>query len=306
MHCAKFVLVAVAAAVCAPAQESQAVADAKLLLREAGALVQDAGELQQASMAQNISGQQARAGDLTGALATVQSVRNSAVSGQLYNGITWHMAAKGNWSGAMKLLADLPEGSGRSVAYFGIGNILAHQRDFANARLVAYALQQEPDGALQYTDLLALIASVEGSSPLQTRPAPPRPATIDQIRAMQPGASRAHAFAQLAMQQATHKDPAAPVTVTLAQEDARVTADVAPTTLEMIAVTRGSTGDLPGALSVVNQLDPESRAWPLWNLTGMMVHAGQRNEALAIARSQESRTARAYALLGIASALLDK
>jgi hypothetical protein len=306
MHCAKFVLVAVAAAVCAPAQESQAVADAKLLLREAGALVQEADELQQSSIATNVSGQQARAGDVAGALATIQSVRNPVAPGQLYSGLTSHMAAHGNWSDAMKLLADLPEGSGRSISYFGIGSILAHQHDFANARLVAYAIQQEPDGGSQYRDLLALIALEEGSSPRQAMAAHASQATLDQVRSMQPGATRAQAFAQLAMQQAAQKDPAAPVTVTLAQEDARTTAGVPSQTFEMIAVTRGATGDLPGALSVVNQLDPSSRAWPLWNLTGMMVHAGQRNEALAIARSQESRTARAYALLGIASALLDK
>jgi hypothetical protein len=248
--------------------------------------VQDADELQQSSIATNVSGQQARTGDLAGALVTIQSVRNPVAPGQLYSGLTSHMAAHGNWSDAMKLLADLPEGSGRSISYFGIGSILARQHDFANARLVAYALQQEPDGGSQYRDLLALIAAEEGSAPRQPRPVPAPAATIDQIRAMQPGASRAQAFAQLAMQQAAQKDPAAPVTVTLAQEDARATAGVASKTLEMLAVTRGTTGDLPGALSIVNQLDPESRAWPLWNLTGMMVpcrsaERGTGNRALA-------------------------
>jgi hypothetical protein len=306
MMWAKAAMVAAAAAVCAAAQEPQAVTDAKLLLREAGALVQEADELQQASIAANVSGQQARAGDIPGALATIQNLRNGVAPGHLYSGLTWHMAANGNWSAAMKLLADLPEGSGRSLSYFGIGSILAHQHDFANARLVAYTLQQEPDGSSLYTDLLALIAAEEGSAPRQPRPVPPSSATIDQIRAMQPGAVRAQTFAQLAMQQATRKDPTAPVTVTLAQEEALATADVAPATLETIAVTRGVTGDLPGAISVVNQLDPGSRAWPLWNLTGLMVHAGQRNEALALARSQQSPAARAYALLGIATALLDK
>jgi hypothetical protein len=65
-------------------------------------------------------------------------------------------------------------------------------------------------------------------------------------------------------------------------------------------------GDFPGARQIVSNLNGEDSVWPLWNLTEQLVEAGMENDAVALAHAQEFPRARAYALLGTATAMLER
>ena len=124
-------------------------------------------------------------------------------------------------------------------------------------------------------------------------------------------AGRAYALAQLALQlalqPADRKDGFASLTANLAMEDALSGGDaVNPFVFELIAVVRGILCDLPGALQVVDSLKDTNKVWPLWNITEQLVGAGKKDEALTLAHAQEAPRARAYALLGTATALLEQ
>jgi hypothetical protein len=79
-----------------------------------------------------------------------------------------------------------------------------------------------------------------------------------------------------------------------------------PYVFEFIAVTRGLLGDFTGAEAMISRMDSETRAWPLQNLTGMLVRAGRETEAVSLAESQSAPHPKACALLGIATALADQ
>jgi hypothetical protein len=116
---------------------------------------------------------------------------------------------------------------------------------------------------------------------------------------------RALALASLGMQQAGRGDHAAAFTVQKAWDTAQeAKPEVGHRVFEFLAIARGSLGDFSSALAMVERLDAESRVWPLSSLTNMMVAAGRKEEALALARSQESAHPKVYAFMGIARAML--
>jgi hypothetical protein len=130
---------------------------------------------------------------------------------------------------------------------------------------------------------------------------------LDMIKGMTDPKDRAYAFAQLALQQAEEKNGRAALTSILAMEDARQAGDaVSPFVFELTAVTRGILGDFPGARQILTELKEGHSVWPLWNLTEQLVEAGRKGEAVALAHAQEFPRARAYALLGTATTLLDQ
>jgi hypothetical protein len=129
----------------------------------------------------------------------------------------------------------------------------------------------------------------------------------DTIKRIKEPEGRAYAFAQLALQQAERKDGGAALTAFLAMEDARRAGDaVNPFVFELIAVTRGMLGDFPGARQIVSELKDGHSVWPLWNLTEQLVEAGRASDAVALAHAQEFPRARAYALLGTATTILEQ
>ena len=128
--------------------------------------------------------------------------------------------------------------------------------------------------------------------------------TIDKI---QGAGERAYGLAELALEQAKKNDPAAALTVELAWEAAmNAQGETEPYVFGFIAVTRGILGNFGGALEVVSRLEGAERAWPLQNLTMMLVHAGKKEEAVALAESEEMPQARACALLGVANQLIEE
>jgi len=80
-----------------------------------------------------------------------------------------------------------------------------------------------------------------------------------------------------------------------------------PYVFAQIAVTRGMLGDFSGALEVVGKMAEEERYWAVEALAAMLVEAGKKTEALALAESQpEVFCARASAFAGIASQLIEE
>ena len=90
-------------------------------------------------------------------------------------------------------------------------------------------------------------------------------------------------------------------------EEARRAGDaVNPFVFEAIAVTRGILGDFPGARQIVSELKDGHSVWPLWNLTEQLVEAGRKSDAVTLAHAQEFPRARAYALRGTATTMLEQ
>lgn len=117
---------------------------------------------------------------------------------------------------------------------------------------------------------------------------------------------RAEAVATLALEQAENNNPAAPSTLLVAYEMAKdPTSHLAGKALETVVVTRAELGDFVGAREILESMElPESRVWPLWNITAMLAELGRDNEALAFAENETSPYPKAYALLGTAQGML--
>jgi hypothetical protein len=81
---------------------------------------------------------------------------------------------------------------------------------------------------------------------------------------------------------------------------------VNPFVFELLAVARGTLGDFAGARRIASELKDGHQVWPLWNLTEQLVDAEKKTEALAVAHAQDFPRARAYALLGIATTMLEQ
>ncbi len=122
---------------------------------------------------------------------------------------------------------------------------------------------------------------------------------------------RAYGLADLAFEQAD-KDPAgAKLNVASAWKLAQEARSQAPpyvfqNAVTFVAATRARLGDFAGALEIINGPDLQSKSWPLAVLAQAMVGSGQKDAALALARSQAEPPTRANALLQIATSLMDQ
>jgi len=133
---------------------------------------------------------------------------------------------------------------------------------------------------------------------------------IEAIQRIPNGASRSEAIGALALEQAAAENPAAALTAERALEFANeadsgsVSSDRGR---EMIAVTRAILGDFAGAEEIIKSMpEPESRVWPLWNLTSMLTEAGQGTQALTLAEDENAPLPKLHALLGTAEGLLTR
>lgn len=119
---------------------------------------------------------------------------------------------------------------------------------------------------------------------------------------------RAEAVATLALEQAENTNPAAHSTLQAAYELAKdPSSPLASKALETVAVTHAELGDFAGAREILESMEqPESRVWPLWNITAMLAESGRHKEALAFAENETSPYPKAYALLGTAQGLLHR
>ena len=120
-------------------------------------------------------------------------------------------------------------------------------------------------------------------------------------------AERAEGLVELASQEAGKHEPGAPLAVELAYEAAmNAGAETKPYVFEMIAVTRGELGDFGGAEGMIAKMKDSSKVWLLWNLTEILIRGGHEAEAISRAEGQSAPRPKAYALLGVGTALINK
>ena len=140
----------------ASAQSLPQVSQVRAILHEAGKLVPKMEDSQQSSAASNIAGQQARAGDLAGALETIRSVAKREAGS--YYGLGWALAAAGEWRSALDLIRDLPEDNLKALDYLGIAEPLARSGDFEHALAVARKIAAIPKTETRFADVLVEVA----------------------------------------------------------------------------------------------------------------------------------------------------
>jgi hypothetical protein len=138
------------------AQEVPPLAEARSILQEASALVPEVEEAQRASLANNISLEQVKAGDTAGALATIQLLPAGPVRDGALCGSSSALAAQGNWRMAIQNIESLSQGRGNSVAFLSVADRLAQRRDFEDAIIVARMILDTPDTS-RFADTMMLV-----------------------------------------------------------------------------------------------------------------------------------------------------
>jgi tetratricopeptide (TPR) repeat protein len=251
-----------------------------------------------------------------------------------YQTIAMELAKEGYRSEALRiieriyrLIAEAPDQKHRQDTIFTLGNAWASLGELEAAREVAEQLVpgQQREGVLmviadkQATDSepldalpqamaltyepwrigsLRLIADSLAASGNYMQAL----STIDLI---DDAGERAYGFSEVAYEQARKNDPSASAFLQLAWDAARKAGnETQPFVFGQIAVGRGMTGDIAGALEVLDRMAERDRWWAVESLSAILVHAGREPEAIALAEGQQTAYPKATAYLGIASQLI--
>jgi hypothetical protein len=201
----------------------------------------------------------------------------------------------GDFQGAHLVAEELQVGAERETAIKEIIDARAVQGDIDGALLDVADL---PTESLRYRSLWTIAGILIDSKKFS------RAMAI--ANTLPAGEDHVEILADLALKQAETGDPDAASSIDLAWKAAldpteKAKADV----FETLAVAEGNARDFMRAIDLISTMDPESKTWPLWILTELMVDAGQGKEALTLAETQEPLP-RAYALLGIANGELEQ
>ncbi len=202
----------------------------------------------------------------------------------------------GELDAAMATAAELPPGNQRDGVVLLVGLERAKAGDLSGALDDATALAYEPWRNISLRDVAVRFAAMgNDAEALGTLDLIPEPA------------ERAEGLVELASQQIGKHSPVAPLALELAYQAAlNAGAKTKPYVFEKIAVARGELGDFGGAEDMISKLNDSSKVWPLWNLTEWLIQGGHEAEAISLAESQSAPYPRAYALLGAATALINR
>jgi tetratricopeptide (TPR) repeat protein len=202
----------------------------------------------------------------------------------------------GELDAAIATAEELPPGNHRDGIVLQVGFERAKVGDLSGALDDATALSYEPWRNISLLELAVGFSSLGNDAQAL--------ATLDLIP--EPG-ERADGLAQLASLQAERHDPSAPLALELAYEAAmNAGAETKPYVFEGIAVTHADLGDFGAAEDMIARMNDSSKVWPLWVVTEMLIRSGREAEAISLAESQSAPKPRAYALLGVATALINK
>ncbi len=202
----------------------------------------------------------------------------------------------GELDAAMASADQLPPGNYRDGIVLRVGFERAKAGDLSGALDDATALLYEPWRNISLRELAVRFSSLGNDAQAL--------ATLDLIP--EPG-ERADGLAQLASLQAEKHDPSAPLALELAYEAAmNAGAETKPYVFEGIAVTHADLGDFGAAEDMIARMNDSSKVWPLWVVTKVLIRSGREAEAICLAESQSMPKPRAYALLGVATALINK
>ena len=260
-------------------------------------------EFMTASMYYTIMSRLNEAGNRDAASAIVERIYGIAAAAEnpdrkqeLLGLLTWAQVSAGRLQEAISSAEELPPGQWRDSAMEVISMERTKQGDAAGALEEVVEISGDVLRNICYRTVADGFAGSGNYAQAL--------ATIDRIQG--PG-ERAYGLAELALQQAEKDDPAAGQTVELAWQAALNAGDgTKPYVFGFIAVTRAMLGDLAGAEEMISHMDDSARVWPVWNLTEMLVRAGRETEAISLAESETAPHPKAYALLGTATALIDK
>jgi hypothetical protein len=249
----------------------------------------------------NIAGELAREGNRPAAVAVVDRIYDLlavASTEQAKQGLLLFLGQAqvglGELGSAVSTAEQLPPGNYRDSIVMQVGFEHAKAGDLEDALDYATALLYEPWRNISLREAaVRFSASGNEAQALATLDLIPEPA------------ERADGLAQLASLQAEKHDPSAPLALELAYE-AAINAGADTHVFEGIAVTRGDLSDFGGAEDMIAKMNNPSKVWPLWNLTKMLIRAGREAEAISLAESQSAPKPKAYALLGVATALINK
>jgi hypothetical protein len=142
-------------------QEQNRIDQVRDLLRQASKLIADMPEEQRMSAASNIANTQARAGDISGALATVHSLKNPREQAQALGFVAIAMDYSGNSADALALISNSANGQGKNDSYAMIAAAHADKGDFSGALRIANLIQAEP---VRLVETLIMIATAEWKS----------------------------------------------------------------------------------------------------------------------------------------------
>jgi tetratricopeptide (TPR) repeat protein len=200
----------------------------------------------------------------------------------------------GDSATAMRVIALLIPGSNRDISLMSLAIQFAKADDLADAEDSASRISEA--GLRAHTFQSIALAETDfgrDSSALDT---------AEKVTDI-PG--RADALVHLALEQAEKQNPAAQLTLQQAVLAANAGGGAVPSyVFETIAVTDAILRDFAAAEAITNRLSTDGRVWPWWNITEMMVEAGDLAGAIDIANSEHDACAKAYALLGTANGIL--
>jgi hypothetical protein len=137
------------------AQVPSPIAEVKSILHEASALIPMIEARQRSAIAANIASEQTRAGDDEGAL-TSRSSANAPVGGVAYS-----LAVRGRLAEALQLIAPMPPGQEKGVAYWQVAQGLLEVAEYDDALLVARLISKDSKEADRSLDILMQIYSAQ-------------------------------------------------------------------------------------------------------------------------------------------------
>jgi tetratricopeptide (TPR) repeat protein len=263
-----------------------------------------------ANLLSEIAVTQSEIGDTTGALRTLGELSAIAhqYAGPEGNGLLLHLlgcaqAQVGDLVGALQTHEEMVlrsnSGSNSDIVLMTIAEEQAKQGLMADALQSADRIS---DNNLRSATLREIAIARGTNRALQD--------AIEAIHRIPNSASRSEAIGALALEQAVTGNPAAALTAERALEFASEAGSGSVSSdrgREMIAVTRAILGDFAGAEEIIKSMpEPESRVWPLWNLTSMLTEAGRETEALTLAEDENAPLPKLHALLGTAQGLLTR
>jgi tetratricopeptide (TPR) repeat protein len=126
------------------AQDFSSFGPPQSFLREASALMPRIEKEQRSSAAANIAGQQARIGDLEGALVTVQRAGSPSAKVSAAGSIAYTLASQGDLLLALEVIQNSSKGEDPAKAndYISVAGWLAEHHDFEHALELARLIQQ--------------------------------------------------------------------------------------------------------------------------------------------------------------------
>ena len=254
-----------------------------------------------ATILPGIAATQSEIGDTPGALLTLAKFSTIAHqyegNGLLLQLLGCAQAQVGDVVGALQIHEEMVPGSNSDIVLMAIAEEQAKQGLMADALQTAERISEMN---LRSSTLRSIAIARGKHGTLQD--------AIEAIDRIPDSASRLEAIGALALEQAVVDNPAAALTAQRALEFGDEVGSRSVSSgrgMEMIAVTRSVLGDFAGAQEIVRSMpEPESRVWPLWNLTSLLADAGRQNEAVTLAEHEDSALPKLYALLGTAQGVL--